>query len=256
MRSSSPSPLAAFARARVPLTRRGLSSFAPVASCRGVVAVRARAELRGGHRARRSRATPPGDGPTVVFGLRGRRLELPPNDVATFADPTSRTGLRVNVSAIAPTALERRAREDFASLEGFSTFAPITVAFTKGAGTDARDAALDLRDVVRRTRDDGWDFRDDPFYVVDLETGVPVPLDLGQGNFPLSVADTGRYWENDPRRTAETLLFETAEEGLALPQGAYTPAADTDFDGVLDHPNRPRRAMAAPVSTTSCLSTA
>lgn len=242
MRSSSPSPLASPSPAPAsPSTRRGLSSFAPVAVLAAALSLSALAPSCAVDTAPDGlRATPPGDGPTVVFDLARAPLpELPlPNDVATFADPTSRTGLRVNVSAIAPTALERRAREDFASLEGFSTFAPVTVAFSKGAGTDARDAALDLRDVVRRTRDDGWDFRDDPFYVVDLETGVPVPLDLGQGNFPLSVADTGRYWENDPRRTAETLLFETAEEGLALPQGAYTPAADTDFDGVLDHPNR------------------
>ena len=79
------------------------------------------------------RRTPPGNGPQVKFDTSQRPLpEVPlPNDVATFADPTSRTGVRVNVSLVAPTHMERRAREDFASMEGWGTSSPITVAFDR-----------------------------------------------------------------------------------------------------------------------------
>lgn len=187
-----------------------------------------------------ARATPPGDGPEIVFDTTRRPLpEIPqPNDIATFADPTSRTGRRVNVSLIAPTQLETNARQGFNALEGWGTFAPITVAFAKkgAAGSADPDAsALDLEEIARRTGD--YDPADDPFYVVDLTTGVPVLLDMGKGNFPLSLVDRDKYWPNDPRATEDSLLLETAEEGAGLPRGAYRPELDTDFDGVLDHPN-------------------
>lgn len=189
-----------------------------------------------------ARATPPGDGPAIVFDTTRRPLpEIPlPNDVATFADPSSRTGRRINVSLVAPTRLESLAREGFNALEGWGTFAPITVAFAKKGGTGAAGAdpnatAIDIEEVARRTGD--YDPADDPFYVVDLTTGIPVILDMGKGNFPLSVVDPARYWPNDPRASEDSLLFETAEEGAGLPRGAYRPDLDTDFDGVLDHPN-------------------
>ncbi len=176
-----------------------------------------------------ARATPAGDGPAIVFDTTRRPLpEIPqPNDVATFADPTSRTGRRINISLVAPTRLETRAREGFNSLEGWGTFAPITVSFA---------SPLDLEDVARRTTGD-YDPADDPFYVVDLTTGVPVILDMGKGNFPLALIDRTKYWPNDPRASEDTLVFETVEEGFGLPRGAYRPELDTDFDGVLDHPN-------------------
>jgi hypothetical protein len=187
-----------------------------------------------------ARVTPPGDGPEIVFDTTRRPLpEIPqPNDIATFADPTSRTGRRLNVSLVAPTQLETRAREGFNSLEGWGTFAPITVAFAKEAAVAAADpdaSALDLEAIARQTGD--YDPADDPFYVVDLTTGVPVLLDMGKGNFPLAVAQRDRYWPNDPRANEGSILFETAEEGAGLPRGAYRPELDTDFDGVLDHPN-------------------
>lgn len=181
--------------------------------------------------------TPPGDGPAIVFDTTRRPLpEIPqPNDVATFPDPTSRTGRRINVSLVASTRLETAARQGFNSLEGWGTFAPLTVAFTRGAGTDPAMPAIDLDSVYARTRD--YDPADDPFYVVDLTTGLPVILDMGKGNFPLALVDRDKYWPNDYRASQDTLMFETVEEGAGLPQGAYRPALDTDFDGVLDHPN-------------------
>lgn len=190
--------------------------------------------------------TPPGDGPVVVFEPTRRPLpEIPqPNDVATFADPTSRTGRRINVSMVAPTRLEGIARAGFNQLEGWGTFAPITVAFQRGANRPEGEPALDLDGIAARTRT--WDPADDPFYLVDLTTGVPVPLDMGKGSFPLAIVDPDKYWPNDAKRSERTLLFETVEEGAGLPPGAYRPALDQDFDGVLDHPNvlRPSGANA------------
>lgn len=184
-----------------------------------------------------ARPTPPGTGPEVLFDLTRRPLpEIPqPNDVATFADPTSRTGRRINVSLASPTRLESNAREGFTNLEGWGTFAPITVAFDRSHAAPEASPALDLDAIAARTRD--WDPADDPFYVIDLTTGIPVPLEMGKGAFPTSVADPTKYWRNDPRAGADTLLFETAEEGAGLGASAYRPELDTDFDGVLDHPN-------------------
>src|SRR5580704_8004640 len=78
------------------------------------------------------RATPPGSGPTVVFDVAHKPLpDIPaPNDVATFPDPTSRTGRRLNASLIAPTFMEQKARAEFDEMEGWGTFAPIFVRFT------------------------------------------------------------------------------------------------------------------------------
>ena len=59
-------------------------------------------------------------GPMVRWDLGARPLpEIPlPNDVATFPDRTSPTGVRLNASLVAPTAFESRLREGFDSLDG------------------------------------------------------------------------------------------------------------------------------------------
>jgi hypothetical protein len=185
------------------------------------------------------RATPAGDGAQIVFDLERSPLpEIPtPNDVATFPDPTSRTGRRINVSLVAPTRMEAKAREGFSEMEGWGTFSPITVSFTRGLTGDAREAAIDLTNVRSRMQGDGYDFSNDPVYVVNLATGVPIPLDMGNGNFPATIRDLDAYWANDPKAHEQNIVFETVEEGAGLTQADYTPARDLDFDGVLDHPN-------------------
>jgi hypothetical protein len=185
------------------------------------------------------RRTPPGDGPRVRFDLVQRPLpEIPlPNDVATFPDPTSRTGRRVDVSLIAPTQMERRAREGFASMEGWGTSAPISVSFERSAATDPRRPAIDLDDVADRMQGDEHDLSDDPVYLVNLVTGVPVFLDAGTGYYPVTLRDPFRYFPNDPKAEESNLSFETVEEGAGLAQRDYRPELDLDFDGVLDHPN-------------------
>lgn len=185
------------------------------------------------------RATPRGDGPIVKFDVAHRPLpEVPlPNDLATFADPTSRTGRRINVSLVAPTFMERNAREDFTSMEGWGTSSPISVAFDRPASADPREAAIDLEDVAARMQGDEHDLSNDPIYVVNLTTGLPVFVDMGNGYYPVTLRDPHRYFPNDPKAGESNLAFETVEEGAGLPQSAYRPDLDTDFDGVLDHPN-------------------
>ncbi len=185
------------------------------------------------------RRTPSGPGARVVFDTSRRPLpEVPlPNDIATFPDPTSRTGLRVNVSLVAPTNMERMARGGLNDLEGWGTYAPIWASFDKSPNADPRDAALDLGEVRRRMPRGDFDFADDPVYLVNLTTGVPVVLDMGSGSLQAVLREPGLYWANDPHAKDSNLLFETREEGAGLTQAQYRPDLDLDFDGVLDHPN-------------------
>lgn len=191
------------------------------------------------------RRTPDGPGPLVRFDLAHKPLpEIPlPNDVATWADPTSRTGLRLNASLVAPTAIEEKARLQFSKMEGWGTFAPLSVRFAIDRSQEGYEEyagpALDLANIKRRHRGDDYDFADDAVYLVNLTTGVPVPLDLGNGNFDYTLKRLDRYWPNDTRATERNLLFETIDEtqrGTITPQ-LFLPEHDTDMDGVLDLPN-------------------
>lgn len=165
-------------------------------------------------------------GPRVVWELAERPLpNIPlPNDVATFVDPSAPTGLRLNASLIAPTGLESRLREGFAALDGWGTFMPLTVAF---------DEPLDLAPLIARMRGDQHRFDDDPVYLINLDTGVPVPLDLGEGNFVYTARNRDGYYPNDPRGGQSNLMFETVDEDTNR-NGALDPGEDTNFDGVLN----------------------
>lgn len=175
------------------------------------------------------RRTPAGAGPRVVFDLDGRPLpDIPfPNDLATRPDPTSPTGLRLNLSLEAPTAAERAVRALAFGLDGFGTFAPITVRF---------DAPLDVVALDGRGRPPA----DDPILIVDLTPGRTfgerIPLDLGRGHFPLVLPDPSAYFDHDPRAGESNLLFETVDEDRDG-DGRLDPGEDGDGDGRLDRPN-------------------
>jgi hypothetical protein len=189
--------------------------------------------------------TPAGDGATVRFDLGHTPLpDIPlPSDTATWPDPTSRTGLRLNASLIAPTAIERDARERFDRLEGWGTFAPITVSFdlaqVGGEPREAAQAAIDLANIKARHHRDDYDFANDAIYVINLATGVPVPLDVGNGNFEFTLKRLDRYWPNDTRASERNLVFDTRDESSrgVISRDAFLPELDTDFDGNLDIPN-------------------
>ncbi len=174
-----------------------------------------------------------GAGPRVNFDVRARPLpEIPlPNDFASRFDATSPTHRRVNASIeAAPTRWEQRTRAGLDQMSGWGTLAPITVSF---------DEALDLENIVRRHQRPA-DFDDDALYVLDVTRGSPdfckpVPLDLGQGHFPV-ILDDREYYPDEPHQSLETLAFEQEEEDLDG-DGVMDPGEDTDMDGVLDHPN-------------------
>jgi len=131
---------------------------------------------------------------------------------------------------IAPTQLERRTREYFDELDGWGTLAPITIRFER---------EVDVVDMIRRQGPDrfgGEHWGQHAVYLINLETGVPVPLDVNGGNQQYALRDPNRYWENDYRAGESNILFETVEEDLNG-NGILDPGEDTDFDGVLDHPN-------------------
>ncbi|MGE0788365.1 MAG: hypothetical protein AB7S26_22010 [Sandaracinaceae bacterium] len=175
---------------------------------------------------------PSGSGPRIVWDLEAEPLpEIPlPNDVATYPDPTSPSGRRVNASLVAPSGMESRLREEFDRLDGWGTFSPISVRF---------EAPLDIGELSRRQGRGQLSADDWPrhaVYLIDMETGIPVPLDVGSDLYPRVVARPDAYYDNDPRGGESNLLFETVEEDLNG-NGVLDPGEDTDFDGVLDHPN-------------------
>ena len=92
------------------------------------------------------RSTPDGTGPRVIIDWDAQPLpEIPlPNDLATRPDPTSVTGLRLNISEMAETETESRARRKINELVGFGIYAPFTVSF---------DAPLDLDNIRDRHRE-------------------------------------------------------------------------------------------------------
>lgn len=168
----------------------------------------------------------PSRGPRVRWDLGHRPLpEIPlPNDVATFPDPTSPTGLRINASLVTPTLFEARQREGFNELDGWGTYQPITVSFEED---------LDLAELTRRMRGDDHDFADDAVYLINLRTGVPVPLDVGDGAFQYTARNRDGYYPNDPRGGQSNLVFETVNEDVNQ-NGVMDPGEDTNFDGVLN----------------------
>ncbi|GAB5542084.1 MAG: hypothetical protein SangKO_018440 [Sandaracinaceae bacterium] len=179
------------------------------------------------------RATPEGDGPRILWDLYAEPLpDIPlPNDVATWPDPSRATGRRLNASLLVDTETERQIRRYFDELDGWGTFAPITIPF---------DAEIDVADLLERQGGaDNFherDFPDHAVYVINMETGVPALLDLNGGNFYYTATHVDQYWENDPRDGESNILFETVEEDRNG-NGVLDVGEDTDFDGVLDHPN-------------------
>lgn len=185
------------------------------------------------------RATPPGQGAIVRFDMFHKPLpEIPlPNNLATWPDPASRTGLRINASLVASTDIEHNSRAKMNEIEGWATFGWISVAFDM-PDKQAETTALDLANIAARHQGDDFDLRDDAIYVVNLRTGVPVPIDIGEGSFNYTVGSKREYWANDPRRSEQLLILETYDETAQSPgTTTYSPALDTDFDGVLDRPN-------------------
>ncbi len=175
--------------------------------------------------------TPDGTGARVRFDVYAKPLpEIPlPNDFATRYDATSPTLRRINASMLAPTDWEKGTRAEIDQLDGWGTYQAVTVSF---------DKPLDVHNIIKRHQGDDYASKDDAVYLVDISPDSPdfcqrVPLDMGQGNFPV-VLERPDYFEND--RPGDNLMFEDREEDLNG-NGQLDPGEDLDMDGVLDHPN-------------------
>jgi len=163
------------------------------------------------------RKTPSGTGPMVVWNLDARPFpDVPfPNNIATRLDPTSPTGRRVNVSMIAPTKLETRVRQKINKLSGFGIYSPISVSFS---------APLDIGSIVERHQNND-DIKDDAVLLINLnkgsaEYGRAAAIDMGRGNFPLTLERRDNYFENDPNFSASTIVYPDTN--------TYPPGADPD----------------------------
>jgi len=195
---------------------------------------------------------------TVAMDFYKRPLpEIPlPNNIATRFDPESPTLRRINASMVAPTAMEERVRSLINQLDGWGTLQPIMVPFT---------APLDVTSIMDAHPDDNFDMSDDVIYVVNVDEssskyGMVHPLDLGNGNYPVSLERRNNYWKHDPRGGSVSLLFEETDEDLngngildlgedlngnqVLDEGedlngngVLDLPEDSDADGVLDKPN-------------------
>ena len=179
--------------------------------------------------------TPPGNGPVIRWDLEAEPLpEIPfPNDIATWPDPTSPTGLRINAGLVAPTVFEQRLRTQFDQVDGWGTYAPVTVSFEEPIDTDI------LFERQGRGRFHAADFPRHAVYLINMRTGVPVPLDVGTGSYPYVVTDPfnpSGFVVNDPRGGGVNIIFETIQEDTNA-NGVLDISEDTDFDGVLDQPN-------------------
>lgn len=185
------------------------------------------------------RITPPGSGPLVTWDPYAEDLPLMPlpNDTATWPDPTSPTGRRVNASMLVSTALETRTRELFDQLDGWGTFAPISVGFEEDLDLNALLARQGGTDHFSEA-----DWAQHAIYLIDLSTGLPAPIDLNGGHFPYAATHTDQYFENDPRSTESNILLETMEEDTNG-NGVLDDGEDLDFDGVLDHPSTIEREL-------------
>ena len=184
------------------------------------------------------RKTPPGNGPEVRVDWDAEPLpDIPyPNDLATTVDATSPTGLRLNVPLAANTHMEEVARIKLNQLTGFGIYSPIAVGFSE---------PLDLDNLAaRHTYDDALgdaQFQDDAVFLIDVTPGSPtyqelIPLDMGQGRYPMDAARGDRYFPNDTRAEHPSVIFDTVDEDLNG-NGKLDWGEDTDNDGVLDKPN-------------------
>ncbi len=182
---------------------------------------------------------PQDGGPAIVWDLFATPLpEIPfPNDVATRPDPTAITGRRLNLSRQATTGHERAFRALVDELDGFGTYAPLSVRFAGPIDVGALHAAqtddepgndgVMLINVDRRSPGFGA--------AVPLDVG-PGPEDLGQTRFPVLLSPGAHYFLNDAHAGRSNLLFETRDED-ADGDGRLAPEEDLDDDGVLDRPN-------------------
>jgi hypothetical protein len=136
--------------------------------------------------------------------------DLPfPNDLATRPDPTSPTGLRLNISMVADTHHQSEDREKLNKLTGWGIFQPITVGFRDLIDLDDFGArhALD-----RRPGDARLD--DDAIFVIDVSPDSPT---FGQAARSTSVRAASPWMSGVRIATSRMTLEWTSPPSSSTP---------------------------------------
>ena len=135
-----------------------------------------------------------GDGPYVMFEPSADPVPLMPfpNDMATSIDPSTPTGVRVNLDEEGDTQLEISNRHYLNQLDGFGTFTNLRVAF---------DRSLDLTTISDQT-----------VFAVNVTEGSRyygelVKFDLARGYFPIDLKSPEAFYPNDPHAASSNQLF-------------------------------------------------
>ncbi len=130
---------------------------------------------------------------------------------------------------------------------GWSTTSPLRVPFDPAPALPA-GPAIDLNRLAALHSNDA--FSDDAIYLVDLETGAPVPLRLSHDSRSFVLTQPLALDPSDPRAREPTLSVETLDERIDPITGTFDPERtvdgtpsglprynagwDVDSDGVLD----------------------
>lgn len=176
--------------------------------------------------------TEPAGGPQVQFELDTYPFpNIPfPNDRLTRPDDASPTGVRVDLPGASDDYGEARFRSAFNEAAGFGVFSPISISF---------DRPLDIDELIKRHQQLTPDFSDDAIYLVNVDPDSPnygelSLLDMGLGNFPITLARPDNYYENDRRSDGTNMLFPTASHHGGEPNLRDPDGDPYDFREVLD----------------------
>ncbi len=185
-------------------------------------------------------ATVAGEGPVVVWDVFDEPLpDIPfPNDIATRPDLESPTGRRVNASLLATTSAgtraaqahrrARRLRHVPAVVDSVPVSRPRPARARTNRFSSGSCACNGPTPGSRTTR--SWSSMSRR---AAAPTVRPRCSTSGNGNFPIGVEDEGDYWDNDPRRCASNLVFDTYEEDVDG-DGHFDVWEDTNQNGTLD----------------------
>ena len=134
--------------------------------------------------------------PKIVFNLTDTPYPTAPfpNNIFTVSDPLSTTGLKVRYPVWGKTEFERGIRKQLNQLNGFSTYAAISVPF---------DSAIDIHTLHK-----------DSVYLIQLQKnsadyGRKILLDFGSGLFDYNSKAPLSYFRHDPLKNLDQFVFPT-----------------------------------------------